>query len=165
LRVYMAKAFSAFRVAIKPMLTRFPLLKRVDANMISGLSLVCSPIAYLLISERAILASIIALSIIMLLDALDGIVARAKGETNSEDGWMVDVSVDRVSEAIISLALSRIFILLTIINMGLALLSCRYKKHAIIPLRHATIVILIAYYLLESQPAIFSLLDQILFHW
>ena len=83
---------------------------------------------------------------------------------SSEDGWMVDVSVDRISEAVISLALSRIFILFTILNMGLALLSCHYKKHAIIPLRHATFVMLIAYYLLGSQPA-FSFLDQILFQW
>ena len=160
----MAKVFSAFRMILKPVLTRFPLLRRVNANMISGLGLACSPIAYLLISERAILASIIILVIIMLLDAFDGIVARAKGEVSSEDGWMVDVSVDRISEAVISLALSRIFILLTILNMGLALLSCHYKKHAIIPLRHATLVMLIAYYLLGAQPA-FSFLDQILFQW
>ncbi len=160
----MAKVFSAFRMILQPVLTRFPVLKRVNANMISGLSLVCSPIAYLLISERAILASIIVLFLIMLLDALDGIVARAMGQTSSEDGWMVDVSVDRVSEAVISLALSRIFILLTIINMGLALLSYRYRKHAIIPLRHAILVILLVYYLLESQPAV-SFLDQVLFHW
>ena len=161
----MVKALSAFRMVLKPVLTRFPLLKRVDANMISGLSLVCSPIVYLLISERAIPASIIALFLVMLLDALDGIVARAKGETSSEDGWMVDVAVDRVSEAVISLALSRIFILFTILNMCLALLSCHYRKHAILPLRHAILLILIAYYLLQSQPAIFSLLDQLLFHW
>jgi hypothetical protein len=164
LRVSMAKAFSAFRMIQKPVLTRFPILRQVDANMISGLSLVCSPIAYLLLSERAIAASIIAIFLILLLDALDGVVARAKGQTSSEDGWMVDVSVDRISEAVISLALSRVFILLTILNMGLALLSCHYEKHAIIPLRQATLLILIAYYLLQSQPAFF-ILDQILFYW
>ena len=164
MRVSMAKAFSAFRMILKPVLTRFPLVRQVDANMISGLSLICSPIAYLLLSERAIAASIIAIFLILLLDALDGIVARAKGQTSSKDGWMVDVSVDRISEAVISLALSRVFILLTILNMGLALLGYRYKKHAIIPLRHAILVILIAYYLLEKQPA-FLILDQILFQW
>lgn len=164
MRVSLAKVSSAFRMILKPVLTRFPLLRRVNANMISGLGLACSPIAYLLIAQTAILASIITLWIIMLLDALDGIVARARGGASSEDGWMVDVSVDRVSEAVISLALSRIFILFTIINMGLALLSCHFKKHAIIPLRHVILVILIAYYLLGSQPA-FSFLDQLLFHW
>ena len=164
MQVSMAKAFSAFRMILKPVLTRFPLLRGVDANMISGLSLVFTPIAYMLLSERAIAASIIAIFLILLLDALDGIVARAKGQTSSKDGWMVDVSVDRISEAVISLALSRVFILLTILNMGLALLSYRYKKHAIIPLRHAILVILIAYYLLEKQPA-FLILDQILFQW
>jgi phosphatidylglycerophosphate synthase len=163
LLVYIAKAFSAFRMT-QPVLTRFPLLKDVSANMISGMSLACSPIVYLAISERAILTSIIVLFLVMLLDVLDGIVARAKNQNSSEDGWIVDVSVDRVSEAIISLALSRIFILLTIFNMGLALLSYRYRKHAIIPLRQAILVILLAYYLLESQPA-FSFLEQILFYW
>ena len=158
----MAKAFSAFRMILKPVLTRFPLLREVDANMISGLSLVFTPIAYMLLSERAIAASIIAIFLILLLDTLDGIVARAKSQTSSEDGCMVDISVDRISEAVISLALSRVFILLTILNMGLALLSYHHKKHAIIPLRHAILLILIAYYLLEKQPA-FLILDQILF--
>lgn len=164
MQVSMAKAFSAFRMILKPVLTRFPLLRQVDANMISGLGLVFTPIAYMLLSERAIAASIIAIFLILLLDALDGIVARAKSQTSSEDGWMVDISVDRISEAVISLALSRVFILLTILNMGLALLSYHHKKHAIIPLRHAILLILIAYYLLEKQPAFF-ILDQILFQW
>jgi phosphatidylglycerophosphate synthase len=160
----MVKASSTFRMILKPVLTRFPILRQVDANMISGLSLALTPIAYLLLSERAILASIIAIFIVLLLDALDGIVARAKRQTSAEEGWMVDVSVDRISEAIICLALSRVFILFTILNMSLALLSYHYKKHAIIPLRQATLLILIAYYLLQSQPA-FSFLEQILFYW
>jgi len=164
LQVSMAKAFSAFRMILKPVLTRFPLLRQVKANMISGLSLVCSPIAYLLLSERAIAASIIVLFLILLLDALDGMIARATSQTSSEDGWMVDVSVDRLSEAVICLALSRVFILLTIINMGLALLSYHYKKHAIMPLRQAILLILISYYVLQAHP-VFFYLDQILFYW
>jgi phosphatidylglycerophosphate synthase len=148
--------------------TRLPLPKYLDANRISGLSLALSPIAYLLISERAILASIIAIFVVILLDALDGIVARAKGQTFSNEGWVVDVSVDRVSEAVISLALSPIFIMFTIFNISLALLSCHYKKHAIIPLRHAILILLIAYFvlqflMLESQQA-FSILEQIIFY-
>jgi phosphatidylglycerophosphate synthase len=148
--------------------TQSPLLKHLDANMISGLSLALSPIAYLLIAERAILASIIAIFLVMLLDALDGIVARAKSQTSSNGGWVVDVSVDRVSEAVISLALSRVFILFSILNMGLTFLSCHYKKHAIIPLRHAILVVLIAYFVLETQPALsfyVSFIEQILFQW
>ncbi len=153
----------------KQMPTRLPLLKHLDANMISGLSLAISPIAYLLISERAILASIITIFVVVLLDALDGIVARAKGQISSNEGWVVDVSVDRVSEALISLALSRIFITFTILNMSLTLLSCHYQKHAIIPLRQAILILLIAYFVfqflsLESQTA-FSILEQILFYW
>lgn len=161
---FRGRAYSAFRMAQKPVLAAFPFLRQLEPDMISGLSLVFSPIAYLLLSERAILASIVTIFFVLLLDVFDGIVARAKEQTGSRDGWMVDVAVDRVSEAIICLALSRVFILLSIVNMGLALLSCKYKKHAIIPLRQVTLVILVAYFLLQSH-TIFSLLDQIVFCW
>ncbi len=150
------------------MQTRLSLLKYLDANMISGLSLALSPVAYLLIAEKAILASVVVIFLVMLLDAFDGIVARAKGQTSSDEGWVVDVSVDRVSESMISIALSRIFILLTILNMSLALLSCHYKKHAIIPLRHVILVTLVAYFVVGSQPSLsfaFSFIEKILFHW
>lgn len=160
----MGRACSAFRMVHKPVLTGVPFLRQLDPDMISGLSLVFSPIAYLLLAEKAILPAIVAVFFVLLLDAFDGIVARAKGQAGSRDGWMVDVAVDRVSEAIICLALSRVFILLTILNLGLALLSCRYKKHAIIPLRQATLVVLVAYFLLQSHP-VFSLLDEIVFCW
>ena len=161
MRVSITKVSSRFRIILKPVLLRFPILKHVNADQISGLSLIFSPIAYLLISNRAIIASIFTIFLVLLLDVLDGIVARAKGQT-SRDGWIVDVSVDRVSEAMISLALSRIFILFTILNMCLALLSYHSKKHAILPLRHAILLALIAYYFLESNPTFF-ILDQILF--
>jgi phosphatidylglycerophosphate synthase len=159
----LGRAFLAFRMIHKPVLTGFPVLKRVDPDMISGLSLALSPVAYLLLSERAIAASIAMVFLVLLLDALDGIVARAK-EQKCKDGWMVDVAVDRVSEAIICLALSRVFIVLTILNLGLALLSCHIKKHAIIPLRQVTLVILIAYFVLQFHP-VFFYLDQFLFCW
>ena len=139
-------------------------MQQLDPDMISGLSLVFSPIAYLMLSEKAIIPSIVTIFFVLLLDALDGIVARAKGQTGSRDGWMVDVAVDRLSEAIICLALSRVFILLTILNFGLALFSCRYKKHAIIPLRQTILLILVAYFLSQSNP-IFSIMDQIIFCW
>jgi phosphatidylglycerophosphate synthase len=132
--------------------------------MISGVSLVFSPLACLFLAEKAIFPAMVTIFLVLMLDGLDGIVARAKGQTGTRDGWMVDVAVDRMSEAIICLALSRVFILLTILNMGLALLSCRYKKHAIIPLRQATLVILVAYFLLQSHP-IFDIMDQIIFCW
>ena len=160
----MERACSAFRMSHKPILTRVRSLRDFDPDMISGLSLVFSPLAYLLLSQKAILPATVAVFFVLLLDAFDGIVARAKGQPCSRDGWIVDVAVDRVSESIICLALSRIFILLSIVNLGLSFLSCKYKKHAIIPLRQATLVILVAYILLESHP-IFSLFDEILFNW
>ena len=132
--------------------------------MVSGLGLVCSPIVYLLISKRSFIACIIALFFILLFDALDGVVARAKGQTSSEVGWMVDVSVDRISEALISLALSRVYMSLVVFNMGLALWSCKFRKRALIPLRHLLLLMLLLYYLVKSQP-ITLFLDQILFDW
>ncbi|MFQ5836979.1 MAG: CDP-alcohol phosphatidyltransferase family protein [Candidatus Bathyarchaeia archaeon] len=145
-------------------LTRFSFLKRLNANLISGLSLVCSPIVYLLISKRAFIACIIALFFVLLFDVLDGVVARAKGQTSSEVGWMVDVSVDRISEALISLALSRVYMLLVVLNMGLTLRSCKFRKQALIPLRHLLLLMLLLYYLVKLQP-ITLFLDQILFDW
>ena len=131
--------------------------------MVSGLSLACSPIVYLLISKRAFIACIIALFFILSLDTLDGVVARAKGQT-SEVGWMVDVSVDRISEALISLALSRVYMSLVVLNMGLTLWGYKFRKQALIPLRHILLLMLLLYYLVESQP-ITLFLDQILFDW
>ena len=163
MQAFTGRAYSAFRMIQKPGITGFPVLKRVDPDTISGMSLALSPVAYLLLSERAIAASIAMVFLVLLLDALDGIVARATEQT-CKDGWMVDVAVDRVSEAVICLALSRVFIVLIILNLGLALLSCHYKKHAIIPLRQTTLVIIIAYFVLQSHP-IFLYLDQILFCW
>ena len=160
----MGRACLAFSMVKKPVLTKFPVLRQLDPNMISGLSLVFSPLAYLFLAEKAVVPAIVTIFFVLLLDGLDGIVARAKEQTGIRDGWMVDVAVDRMSEAIICLGLSRVFILLTVFNMGLALLSCRYKKHAIIPLRQAILVILVAYFLLQSHP-VFGIMDEIIFCW
>ena len=109
------------------------------------------------------ICSMMALFLVLFLDILDGAVARVKGQA-SEEGWIVDVSVDRVSESLISLALSRVYILLVIINIGLVFYSYKYKKHVILPLRHLLLLIFLVYIFTESEHIIFFL-DTILFNW
>jgi hypothetical protein len=107
--------------------------------------------------------SVAVLFLVLFLDVLDGSVARAKGQASSEEGWIVDVSVDRMSEALISIALSRVYILLVITNIGLVFYSYKNKKHVILPLRHFLLVILFVYLFTESKP-ITLLLDAMLFN-
>ena len=152
-----------FKQIIDKILSRFSIIRRFNKNIISGLSLVCSLLFYLLISKGMTICSMMALFLVLFLDILDGAVARVKGQA-SEEGWIVDVSVDRVSESLISLALSRVYILLVIINIGLVFYSYKYKKHVILPLRHLLLLLFLVYIFTESEHIIFFL-DTILFNW
>ena len=143
---------------------RLPFLDRLNADVISGLSLICSLIFCLLIAKSTLIISSIALFFVLFLDALDGVVAQVKGHASSEEGWIVDVSVDRVSEAIISITLSRISVFLVIMNIGLSLYSYRSKKHMIIPLRQFLLSLLILSFIFNSQIITF-LLDGLIFNW
>ena len=149
---------------IDSILTKFSFLRRLDPNIISGFGLVCSLLVYFLISEKMLIGSVIALFLVLFLDALDGVVARLKGRTSSEEGWIVDVSVDRVSDALISLALSRVYILLVILNIGLTFCSYKFKRHLVIPLRQLLLLMLLFCLFAGSDPIAF-LLDGILFEW
>lgn len=151
-----------FKQIIDKILSRFPFIMRYNKNNISGLSLVCSLAFYLLISKRMMIWCIAVLFLVLFLDVLDGSVARVKGQASSEEGWIVDVSVDRISEALISLALSRAYILLVISNIGLVFYSYKNKKHVILPLRQLLLLILLVYLFTESEP-ISLLLDAMLF--
>jgi len=132
--------------------------------MISGSSLVCSLIVYLLISRRMLIGSLFALLFVLFLDALDGAVARAKADDLSIESWIADVSADRISEALISIALSRFYIFLAIFNTGLTMYSYKFKRHTIIPLRHFLFFILLFHFIIKSQ-VVFSILDGMLFDW
>lgn len=159
-----SRAALFFKIVIDTILTRVPFLRRLDANMISGLSLVCTLAGYLLISHRMLISCFVALFLALFMDALDGVVARVRGQASSEEGWVVDISVDRVSEALISLALSRVYILLAVLNVGLAFYSYKSKKHVIIPVRHLLLLMLLFYLFVESE-AITFFLDGLLFEW
>jgi phosphatidylglycerophosphate synthase len=149
---------------IDAFLARSELIRRLDSDMISGSSLVCSLIVYLLISRRMLIGSLFALLFVLFLDALDGAVARARADDLSIKNWIVDVSADRISEALISIALSRFYIFLAIFNTGLTMYSCKFKRHLIIPLRHFLFFILLFRFIIKSQ-FIFSILDGMLFDW
>ena len=107
------------------------------------------------------ICSMMALFLALFLDILDGAVARVKGQA-SEEGWIVDVSVDRVSESLISLALSRVYILLVIINIGLVFYSYKFKNHVIIPLRQLLLLTLLVSVSIKSEPIAYFM-DIILF--
>ena len=146
------------------LMARFAHIRWLDADKISGLSLVCSLLVYVLFSKRMMIGGIFALFSVLFLDALDGAVARAKGQATSKEGWIVDVSVDRISEAFISIALSRVFIFLAIFNTGLTIYSYKFKRCIIIPLRQILFFILIFYFIIQSKPITF-LLEGVLFDW
>lgn len=146
------------------LLARFAHITWLDADKISGLSLVCSLLVNILFSKRMMIGGLFALFSVLFLDALDGAVARVKGQATSKEGWIVDVSVDRISEVFISIALSRVFIFLAIFNTGLTIYSYKFKRCVIIPLRQFLFFILIFYFIIKSQP-ITLLLEGVLFDW
>jgi len=112
-------------------------LPRVNPNMVSGLSLVTS-VFFLLTLNSAILAFSFLL-LTLLLDWFDGLIAK-KHNLCSEEGYMVDITADRLSEGIIFSAFLFPWFHLFALNTVLTMLSFSRKKHVIIPLRHIFLV-------------------------
>ena len=79
---------------------------------------------------------------VLFFDVIDGVVARMRGVT-SDSGYITDVSLDRVSEAIIFYSLSRICIILVILNTALTLYSYKFEKHIILPIRQGLFILLL----------------------
>ena len=143
------------------LLGRLPFLSELSPNLISGLGLLLSFAVYYFLSREMMGASILTLSAALFLDVMDGVIARAQGKA-SEEGWVVDVAVDRVSEALISLALSRLVVLVVAFNVALSLYSHMSKRHLILPVRQALLLALVVYYALGSG-GLHLLLDGFLF--
>lgn len=83
---------------------------------------------------------------VLLTDWWDGATARRHGRL-SREGYIVDVVIDRFSEAFIFLAdvghpAGRVFFGLFIVNTALTLWSAKTGKHRILPLRAAWMVVL-----------------------
>jgi hypothetical protein len=67
-----------------------------------------------------------------------------------------------LSEALISLALSRLVVLVVAFNVALSLYSYMSKRHLIIPIRQVLLLTLVVYYLVGAG-GLHLLLDSILF--
>lgn len=119
-------------------------LPRVNPDAISALSLVFS-IVFLFSSN--LYFQIIILAMVLILDGMDGLVAEKykyrKNKKEKNKGWMVDVTVDRLSEGVISLVSFIPLFPLFILNSVLALWSYKTKRHLILPLRQILLLYLI----------------------
>lgn len=102
-------------------------------------------VAYLFQPQTTI--QILLVAAILILDWMDGAVAR-KNKLANKEGWMTDVAVDRISEGLIFIAhlfspLANTFFLLYLANIWLSIYSVKSGKHLILPLRFVWMVILI----------------------
>ncbi len=142
------------RELISKALSELPFISYLDPDMISGSSLILSVLVSICLSRRMLIPSFLLLSAVLLLDAVDGVVARRKG-LSSENGWIVDVSVDRISEAIISLALSTYFALLVVLNIAISFCNLKERQDFVLPILPLRIILLFAvllYLLIPYEP-------------
>lgn len=113
-------------------------IPKLDPNKVSGGSLVLSlfvPLGFLFYDFLGIFI----LFLVLCFDYLDGFIAREYG-LDSEEGYMVDVVVDRVSEGVIFMVSVFPWFILFSVNNLLALRSFRKDEHFILPLRHVYLV-------------------------
>lgn len=119
-------------------------LPKINPDVVSALSLVIS--VFILFTAN-IYHQVLILSLVWLLDILDGAIAIKhhvrKTEEDKLKGWMVDVTADRLSEGIISLAYFIPMFPLFILNTILTLWSFKKKIHIILPLRQGLFVYLL----------------------
>jgi len=113
-------------------------LPNIKPNIISGLSILTSMLFILVLKYSLILAFILIIAT-LLLDWLDGLVAK-KRNSCSEEGYMVDVVSDRLSEGIMLIPFFVPWFYLFALNSILTLLSFAKSRHIIIPLRHLFLV-------------------------
>lgn len=119
----------------------FSLNLPVEPDTISALSVV--------VSLFVLLNPVLIITVVLLLDLLDGLVARRKNrERERESGELTDWACDRYSEFIIFgfFAIERpVFLLLPVLNVILTLAVLRKKRGAVIlPLRQALLAYLLA---------------------
>jgi len=113
----------------------------IPPNAISWFSLFSSVFVLLSFRSNLLLYGIIALFMVLLLDALDGFLARKK-HLESFDGLVVDASCDRLSEFMIFYP-SSLWLVLAAVNCYVTVLRLKNKKIPILPLRHLFLIITI----------------------
>ncbi|MCX6817969.1 MAG: CDP-alcohol phosphatidyltransferase family protein [Candidatus Aenigmarchaeota archaeon] len=122
-------------------------LPNVSPNALSGLSIVFSLLFVLTLGQPFVALALLAC--VLLLDWLDGMVARKYGKT-SDEGYIVDVASDRLSEAVVFLPFFFPWFFLFSFNCILVLLAVKRNIHIILPLRHVFLVFY-AFLALTSQ--------------
>jgi phosphatidylglycerophosphate synthase len=96
-------------------------------------------ILFLLTAKSYPLIAMAFLILTLILDWLDGVIARKFG-TASYEGYLTDVASDRFSEGIIFLGFFFPWFYLFCLNCALSLVSVKMRRHLILPLRHAFLV-------------------------
>ena len=124
-------------------------LPNVNPNAVSGLSILTSMLFVLFLSHFPLVSAVF-LIITIMLDWFDGLIAKKFGRV-SEEGYIVDVMSDRLSEGIIFSVFFFPWFFLFVLNCLLSMRSVVRKKHIIIPLRH----IFLVFYLLSIILAYF----------
>lgn len=112
-------------------------LPKINPNMVSGISILTSLIFILTLSYSII--SLVFLIITILLDWFDGLIAK-KHNLVSEQGYITDITVDRVSETLILIPFFIPWFFLFALNNVLTLVCFVRKKHIILPLRHLFLI-------------------------
>ena len=111
----------------------------ISVNRVSWLSLCVSIIASILLRIEHTILGIVSIFIVLFLDSLDGFLARKRG-TASIDGFIVDVTCDRMSEFIIFHP-NTFWTILAVVNTYVTILRIKYEKIPILPLRHVFMII------------------------
>lgn len=113
-------------------------LPKINPNIVSGLSVLCSFVFLFLFKTHAVFAMVL-LIVILLLDWFDGLIAK-KYRLESEEGYICDVAADRFSEGIIFVPFFNPWFFLFVFNNLLSLYSYKYKTHVSLPLRHVFVI-------------------------
>lgn len=117
-------------------------LPKINPNVISGLSVLTSLFFLSSLKYSSALAFILA-TITLLLDWFDGLVAK-KHNLCSEQGYLVDVTSDRLSEGIMFIPFFMPWYYLFVLNSILTVISVTRKKHTILPLRFVFLICFLA---------------------
>lgn len=134
-------AWQRWRSLLERMESALP-LPNISPDFVGAMQIPFSFLFVILyIKTGSIWASEAALAFVLLLDALDGTIARRHDRT-SERGYVFDVVMDRLSEHIVLIPFFRPWILLATANTALALIGVSNGRHLIVPLRVALMLVL-----------------------
>lgn len=115
-----------------------------DPNFYQFISIFLSTV---FLFKPGIVLGIVLLTIILISDWMDGAVARKYGLT-SREGWMIDVVIDRLSEALIFVGylgtvVGKIFFGAYLLNIVLSFYAVRTGKHLLIATRFFYLIYLL----------------------